>query len=390
MKTKGEFGEEYVNQLAYNSYLKYWCYPNPKDINGNNKEICDLLILFFDTAIIISVKNYDLNGNYQRYIKKVIEKSTKQLFGAERKLFFSQRDVIISHPEKGEELFNPNKYKDVFRITVSVGNEFEKYEFIDNKEGKGCVNIFNKETFQTIIQELDTIKDLTEYLKKRELLIKSNEGKIVNCKEKDLLASYLMNKRIFPAELFLAFEDQTLKLKDEWQNYISNKSVILKKLADEKSYFIDELIRNDVLKLDGGDLLAAELMTMSRFERRIVANNLFEVVGKFQDKDDFLARRFASYNGVGFLFMYYPIERPQQEIDYITQKAMELYSYFYNTSKIVLLAAAKDLVQWKFALYESSTLTPEIESYFKEIAKQFGWFKNVEIISKDVKEYPDE
>jgi len=101
---KGEIGEDIVNKLAYASYLKYWCYPNPIDLNGNRKEICDLLILFFDTAIIISVKNYNLSGNYNRFKKKVITKSSKQLFGAERKLFKSRNDILIAHPEKGEEL----------------------------------------------------------------------------------------------------------------------------------------------------------------------------------------------------------------------------------------------------------------------------------------------
>ena len=51
--TKGEQAEELVNSLSNGAYLKYWCYPNPIDIDGDKKEICDLLILFFDTAIII-------------------------------------------------------------------------------------------------------------------------------------------------------------------------------------------------------------------------------------------------------------------------------------------------------------------------------------------------
>jgi hypothetical protein len=388
--TKGEQAEELVNSLSKGAYLKHWCYPNPIDIDGDKKEICDLLILFFDTAIIISVKNYDLKGNYERFKKRVIEKSSKQLFGAERKLFQSKRPIKISHSEKGEEIFNPDNYKNVFRITVSAGEDFDDYEFIDNQEGKGSVTIFNKETFEIIVQELDTIKDLIEYLKSREGLFLKNIGSKCNCFEKDLLAHFLMNKREFSNELISDFEKETESLKNKWDSYLQNRSVFIKKLEDEKSYFIDELIKNDVLKLPNGELLAKELMTLSRFERRIISQNLFELVEKNQNRDDFLARRFTKYNGIGFLFIYYPIEKPQEEIDFILKKAQELYAYYHNSSKIVLLAASKGLEQWKFSLFQASVLNDEIENYLQELAKNFGWFQNEKRTARIIKEFPDE
>lgn len=388
--TKGEQAEEFVNSLSTQAYLKYWCYPNPIDIDGDKKEICDLLILFFDTTIIISVKNYDLKGNYERFKKKVIEKSSKQLFGAERKLFQSNRPIKISHPEKGEEIFNPDNYKNIYRITVSAGEDFENYEFIDNKEGKGSVTIFNKETFEIIIQELDTIKDLVEYLESREDLLLKNIGTKCNCNEKDLLSHFLMNKREFSKELTNEFEKETKSLKNKWDSYLQNKSVFIKKLEDEKSYFIDELIKNDVLKLPSGELLAKELMTLSRFERRIIAQNLFEIVEQNEGKADFLVRRFTEYSGMGFLFIYYPIERTQEEIDFILQKAQELYAYYHNSSRIVLLAASKGLKQWKFGLFQASELNEEIENYLQELAKTFGWFQNEKRTERVIKEYTDE
>jgi ribosomal small subunit protein bTHX len=387
---KGKLAEEFVNELSYIAYLKYWCYPNPIDLAGNKNEICDLLILFFDTAIIISVKNYEVNGNYKRYKAKVIDKSTKQLFGAERKLFQSQRRIVIQHPEKEPEVFNPSQYENIFRITVSVGEDFEKSVFIDSKENKGYVNIFNKETFSIITQELDTIKDLVNYLIKRELLFKENMDKNLNCTEKDLLGSFLMNNREFNKSLFDNFENETTKLVNNWAQYISNKSVIRKKLADEKSYFIDELIENDVLKLDNGEMLAAELMTMSRFERRVVANNLFEIVEKYQSKSGMLGRRFANYNGVGFLFIYYPIEAMQNEIDGILHHAQMLYSYFHKTEKIVLLASTENLKQWKFGLYVANRLSKRQELMLQNLAKRYEWFQNEQRIENIIEEYPEE
>ena len=112
---KGKLGEDFVNEIAYKSLLKYWCYPNPIDEKGSRKEICDLLILFGDVCIIVSVKNYDLKGNYERYKRKVIDKSSKQLHGAYRKLFVQDTAIYIKHPERDIELFDKDKYSEVGR-----------------------------------------------------------------------------------------------------------------------------------------------------------------------------------------------------------------------------------------------------------------------------------
>lgn len=381
-------GENFVLKILETSYLKYWLYPNPKDENGDKKEICDALILFFDTAIIISVKNYQCKGNYDRFAKKVIEKSSKQLFGAERKIF-SLNELKVIHPTNGETIINPKDYPNIIKITVSVGEDFENYEFIDYDENKGIIAILNKDTFQTLVKELDTVKDLTEYLKSRETLLLKNLNKKCNCKEKDLLAHYLTNARDFKKELHINFEEESSKLKGQWEIYDKDKQVLLKRLEDEKSYFIDELIKNDVLKLYNGELLAKELMTLSRFERRIIAQNLFEIVNKYQNEKDFLARRFARYNDVGFLFIYYPIERPEVEIDKMLELAQQIYAYKYSCKKLVLLAASSGLKQWKFGLFESTEVTPEVKIYLEKLIISCGWFKSEMVIKRNIKEYPN-
>ena len=86
---KGNAGEKFVNEIAFNSFMKYWCYPGTKDENGNKKEICDLLIIFGDYTIILSVKNYEFKENYARYFRRTIDKAVTQIYGAERKLFKS-------------------------------------------------------------------------------------------------------------------------------------------------------------------------------------------------------------------------------------------------------------------------------------------------------------
>ncbi|MEL1243995.1 hypothetical protein AAEO56_06955 [Flavobacterium sp. DGU11] len=393
-ESKGDVGENYVNQLAYISYLKYWCYPNPMDITGDKKEICDLLIAFRDVLIIISVKNYNFNGNYERYKRKVIEKSTKQLNGAERKLFGSGRDIYIQHPDREPELFDPKQYSKVYTITINAGEQFEHYELSDNPENKGFITILNKETFEAIIQELDTIKDFVEYLDEREKLLLSDRTVTLKCTERDLLAVYLTNAREFPQDYTSRrYKEIILSLEGAWESYDKSQSALLKRKANKTSYFIDQLVREDILNLPGGETLARELMNLSRTERRMVANTLFNLVGKYQDLPGILARSYSEYNGIGHLFIYYPPEENEKTVDWVLQQALPIYAHKTNhkEKEIILLAATKDLKNWKFGMFKTDpNASDEAKKHIEALTEQFGWFKDMKAIYHVEKEYPDE
>ena len=170
---KGQTAEDYVHHFAKTAYLKHWCFPNPRDESGNRKEICDLLILFNDTCIIVSIKNYDFNGDYIRFGKKVIEKSTKQLYGAERKLFNLNRNIDIKHPDRGIVQIDPLIYSKIIRLTINMGELYELFPLGDMKAGKGFINIIHRDSFSQLIKELDTIPELVKYLFARENLLTS-------------------------------------------------------------------------------------------------------------------------------------------------------------------------------------------------------------------------
>ncbi|SOE21225.1 hypothetical protein SAMN06298216_1696 [Spirosomataceae bacterium TFI 002] len=393
-KEKGDIGEDFVNQLAYKSYLKYWCYPNPTDICGDKKEICDLLILFRDIAIIISVKNHNFDGNYGRYKRKVIDKSSKQLNGAYRKLFASHRDIFIKHPDREAELFEPQKYSNVYRLTINVGEQFEHYELGDQTDNKGFINILNRDTFEAIISELDTIKDFVEYLDEREQLLLSGKGLNFNCQEKDLLAEFLTNERKFPFDYSSSnIQEFNLNLSGAWGNYINSEPVRRKKEADKASYFIDKLVKTDILKLPDGEVLAKELMYMGRMDRRMLAKKLFRLVAKYENQDDVFARSYSEYNGIGHLLIYYPPNRKETEVDEFIRIAMQIYAYKTNFSEreIIVLAATRGLKQWKFVMFQADPPIPDnVKSYLDKLIEQFGWFKDMKTFYYEEEEYPSE
>ena len=63
---KGKKAETVVHELATKSFLIDWCFLNPKLPNG--KELCDLLIVFDDIAIIWQIKDLklDKSGKYKK------------------------------------------------------------------------------------------------------------------------------------------------------------------------------------------------------------------------------------------------------------------------------------------------------------------------------------
>lgn len=375
-KEMGDEGEAYVNMLAFGTYLKYWCYPNPEDIAGDYKEFCDLLILFRDIAIIISVKNHHYDGDYEKYQKKVIDKSSRQLNGAYRKLFGTAKSIQIKHPDRQAEAFDPVLYKHIFRITINVGEQFENYGLSDEGNGKGFINILNKDTFEAMLEDLDTINDLKDYLIKREVLLRSGINLNGKCREKDLLAVFVQNNREFPVVLDEQGNASIHNSTDAWEVFRNSKAYEFRQKHDGVSYFIDNMVAKEVLLLPDGELLARELMNTTRFERRMLAKDLMSLVRENNGKRGALTRRYHVHNGIGYLLMYYSPDVPEKNVDEITKLAAEIYSYQKGEKDVVVIAATDNMKQYKFGLFKGFD-NPSLEARERldNIIMKLEWFK---------------
>jgi len=126
---KGKEGENFVYQIATDSFFSYWCYPNPKDELGDKKEICDLIIHFRDTLILICVKNYDFKGDYSRYFRKSIEKDVRQHYGAENKILKSNYNIEIKNLNGRKHLLEKNIINIFYRIIIYLGEKVHFYPF---------------------------------------------------------------------------------------------------------------------------------------------------------------------------------------------------------------------------------------------------------------------
>lgn len=425
---KGDLGEKAVNTLAFETYLKYWCFPNPKDEKGSKKEICDLLILFRSTAIIISIKNYSFNGNYERYFRSTLDKAISQIQGAERKLFNNNQSVYIKHPDLDEQKFNSREYTNIFRIVINI-NTTPLFYPVGRMSKNGYVHIFNWESFFKLVIELDTIPDFIEYLKVRQDLFYNKEALLLLGKEEqwespvqqefikymdfdtkfdnqvilisgdemDLLADYYYNERKFGSHFFNSnYDGLQIEIEGKWNKYISRKDVERKKVDDKLSYFIDEFVKREVLyKSDTYNIeIATELLSLSRFERRLAGKQFFDFVNKYENQNGFFtARRFGKIGDITIGFMLYGAQMEDEQVLKLMEILIEGYCIYnkYRDNKILLISVSNKLNRFKYGFFKDITpFSPDDEESVKHDLKLLNWFENLEEIHFSLKEYPDQ
>ena len=425
----GVQGEEAVNRLAYHTYLKYWCYPNPRDITGDGKELCDLLIIFKSHLIIISVKNYSFGGNYERYFKSTLKKAISQLQGAERKLLNNSRKIVFNHPDTGYFELVPENYDSVHRIIVNINTEPLFHPGGLSTKSDNFAHIFNWQSFFEIVTELDTIPEFIEYLKEREIVFKSKEfimmlgdeddwdvktnksfmeynASLVEEKKRfvlfsgselDLLADYFFNQRKFNENFYsIEYKGATFNFDGNWDEYLSRKQVKLKKEEDKVSYFLDEFVKREVLYRNHPQniKIATELLSLSRFERRIFGKNFFEFWHRYKNENDenFLARRYGTINDIVISLVLYGKNMPHNNVMALMQLAVEGFCIWdnYKSNKIISIAVSNELTNFKYGFVEK--VEPFSESEEKEVKKtlkSLNWFQNIEEIKINYKEYPN-
>lgn len=141
---KGKNAEKIVHDLAIKTFLTDWCYLTPKLPNG--KELCDLLVVFDDIAIIWQIKNLKLNKQGE-YNKAEVKKNLRQLSGARRQLFDLRTPLGLENPRRVKENFDPATIKRIYLISVLLGRREEMVSFVE--EIRNCtVHVFTKDFTQ--------------------------------------------------------------------------------------------------------------------------------------------------------------------------------------------------------------------------------------------------
>jgi hypothetical protein len=292
---KGKRAEAVIQTLAVDTFFTDWCYPNPKRPNG--EELCDLLVVFDDTAIIWQIKDLKVDEN-GRYKKAEVEKNLRQLGGARRTLFDLKAPVTLSNPRRGAEVFDPRTIKYIHLISVFMGEGTEPMPIMTEVKGH-VVHLFTREFADIALQELDTISDFCRYLREKESIATEKYLMILGGEE-NLLGKYIELGRNFQwtASHDLIMVDDTI-----WPKIETMTQYVEKKKLDEISYGWDKMIDRAHEGSARYEIIARELARPDRFSRRILAKSFMEAYSEFMSSDGDMVRRKTSHLGATYCFL---------------------------------------------------------------------------------------
>jgi hypothetical protein len=384
---KGKGAEEIVQYLAEKTFLADWCYKNPLYQRG--KELCDLLVVFGEVAIIWQIKNLKLRSD-GRYSKGEVSKNLRQLSGARRRLFEIDKPIELTNTRRGKEIFNPKSIKQVYLISALIGKGEDYFAFVEQYKNLS-VHVFNREFTEIVLNELDTVSDFVDYLKAKEVGFNQKTRLILLGGEEELLAFYLMNGRSFDR-----FKEADLITIEEgcWSNLGSKPEFKAKKEADKISYLWDKLIgRVHDTKDPSYELIAREMAKLNRFERRYYGKVFLDAhIKAHKETRRDMFRRVSPGSGTTYCFLFMDDPEPRERRKGMLFAMCHVARGKYPQNKTILGVATEKNIRptssFDFCLYIKPNWTPKDQAMRDDLQKKAGILvsPNIKILSED--EYP--
>jgi len=386
--------EEFVTAHCDRTFLSLWGMANPFG-DDPGKELCDYIVVCDPDVIIFSVKEVGLTPKaephgVERWLRKAVDNSLKQIYGAERALACLDR----VKDRRGRVINLPASQKrQLHRIAVAFGSGGH-VPLAMGDFGHGFVHIMEERSFPTLLRELDTISDLSAYLTHKAALIEANR-RVFFSGEENLLALYLSGNRALPPGDVL-FVDE-----DFWRAFTDSREYKARREADRASYAWDNVIEYVTKDLQKGDLLYADppdeaervLRVMAREDRlcrRFLGESLSEVLlgGRVR------SRMVQSMSGVVYVFLGLPRgEDRQYRIAELGLRCKVARGQFRDAITVVGIASErgddrKPGLSFDLLLLEQAEWTDADEQQVVRIKEELGFFSNPETSSRRVDEYP--
>lgn len=309
--------ERFLAGLCRRSFLRLWAFPNAFSNEGvretgpsSGKEFVDVLAVFGDDVILFSDKHIsfheeiDVSVAWPRWYKSAVVKSVRQLLGA---LNWVRRfpesiflDAACSRPlpirlpptdrarfhlvattrgsqQAAVRWFRGGLGTHAVDTSVQGSNHLTTPFTIGNVEpSKHFVHVLDEASLEYVMREMDTARDLIDYLVARERFLTSG-AHIVAPGEEQLLALYIRNMRDNSHWFLGEGEDiqqgQLLAVDSSpFSDLLSRPEYVAKKQADAPSYLWDSLIERFIS--EGDTALLGATTSSSDVERalRIIAS----------------------------------------------------------------------------------------------------------------------
>lgn len=447
--------ERYLKRLCDRTFLSLWSYPGIyRDQGGrgrSGKEVCDLLVVFENHVIIFSDKSCefpdsgDLKIDWQRWFRRAVEQSAKQIWGAERwikehpnrlfvgpecaqrfpvplgdlgKLRFHRIVVAHNSAARCRREFNGGSGTLVIQTDL-VGQQHYSRPFHVGRidPSNGFVHVLDEVSLDLLLRELDTVDDLTQYLERKERFL-TWYPTIWVPGEEELLAMYLQkldaqgeHDFVLPLQPdeevpnFIAFEE------GYWAIFEQHRDRQARIEADRVSYTWDALIEKFSHHIRTGTLdepisteiayheyalrrLAREPRTL----RRALARNLVELILTTPpDKSHVKVYFSQDPNDTCFVFLVVP-SAPHTDRDQRRFRREMLFTYC-NVAKlarstarhIVGIATESGYVEDRsedLIYLDTESWTEADMDRARNLQRMTGIFKNPRTTHSTEREYP--
>lgn len=277
--------ERALARLARKAFLSLWSYPNVfsdegrSGGKGDGKELVDLLVVFGNDVLLFSDKHcafqqdVDIKVAWPRWYKRAIEKSARQLAGAESflrrfpdRVFVdkscqtklpvalpnptSARYFLIAVTRGGHEAairhFGGESSGSLMLNSLLEGNDHYEHPFEVGfpLKGRRFLHVLDEMTVDVLLEELDTVPDFIDYLACKENYFGANGVFMHVAGEEELLARYMctMEDSRHTLPNVPPDTDAVTLLEGDWRFYRSSPQRAAKREADQGSYMWDALI----------------------------------------------------------------------------------------------------------------------------------------------------
>lgn len=277
--------ERALVRIARKAFLSLWSYPNVYSDEGraggkgDGKELVDLLVVFGDNVLLFSDKHcafqsdVDIKVAWPRWYKRAIDKSARQLAGAENFLrrfpdhvFVDKscqtklpvalpdpslaRYFLIAVTRGGHEAaarsFGGGSSGSLMLNTMVAGDVHYEHPFEVGfpLKSRRFVHVLDEVTVDVLLEELDTVPDLVEYLTCKERYLAASGVFMHVAGEEELLAQYMctMENGRHALPKVPPGADAITLLEGDWRYYRSSPQRAARREADRGSYMWDALI----------------------------------------------------------------------------------------------------------------------------------------------------
>lgn len=370
--------ERALARLARKVFLSLWSYPNVYSDEGRSggkgdgKELVDLLVVFGTDVLLFSDKHcafhsdVDIKVAWPRWYKRAIEKSARQLAGAENflrrfpdRVFVDKscqtklpvglpdpnlaRYFLIAVTRGGHEAavrhFSGGSSGSLMLNSMLEGNAHYEHPFQVGYPLKGhrFVHVLDEVTVDALLEELDTVPDLVDYLACKERYFGANGVFMHLAGEEELLAQYMCtmeNGRHSLPKVPPGAGALTL-LEGDWRFYRSSPQRAAKREADQGSYIWDALIEYQASFVRAGtaiglpetppeiidhERILRALAAESRLARRELASHFRFALSKSEAGKKF-ARMALSGDNMSRAYVFLTAPKPL-DVDYQAYREM--------------------------------------------------------------------